>query len=277
MHSGEPEHGPPLFLVAGMFGNVLNLRHLAHLVGQEQPIYGVQARGLFGDHQPHESFEAMARDYLAEIRQIQPHGPYLLGGFSGGGIAAWEMTRQLLDDGERVALLALLDTRLPSNPELTRREKAEMHLENLRREGPGYVAKWAKRRMRWELEQRRHRDVGEPEPGRFHDRRIEEAFLRALGRYQVPRLQDVPVVLFRPELQPAYRFGSGRQISADRTVLLEDNGWGAFCDGLRVRVVPGDHDSMVLEPNVRVLANRLSDLARAARHRGEARMGATGS
>lgn len=277
MHSGEPEHGPPLFLVAGMFGNVLNLRHLAHLVGQEQPIYGVQARGLFGDHQPHESFEAMARDYLAEIRQIQPHGPYLLGGFSGGGIAAWEMTRRLLDDGERVALLALLDTRLPSNPELTRREKAEMHLENLRREGPGYVAKWAKRRMRWELEQRRHRDVGEPEPGRFHDRRIEEAFLRALGRYQVPRLQDVPVVLFRPELQPAYRFGSGRQISADRTVLLEDNGWGAFCDGLRVRVVPGDHDSMVLEPNVRVLANRLSDLARAARHRGEARMGATGS
>ena len=78
-----------------MFGNVLNLRHLAQLVGSDRPFYGVQARGLYGDHQPHETFEEMAADYIAELRTVQPQGPYLLGGFSGGGITAYEMARQL--------------------------------------------------------------------------------------------------------------------------------------------------------------------------------------
>ena len=90
----------PFFLVAGMFGNVLNLRHLAQLVGSDRPFYGLQARGLYGDHQPHETFEEMARDYIAELRTVQPHGPYLLGGFSGGGITAYEMARQLAAEGE---------------------------------------------------------------------------------------------------------------------------------------------------------------------------------
>ena len=52
----------------------------------------------------------MARDYLAELRTVQPHGPYLLGGFSGGGITAYEMARQLLAEGESVPLIVMLDT-----------------------------------------------------------------------------------------------------------------------------------------------------------------------
>eukprot|EP00494_Astrolonche_serrata_P016437 UN16603 len=74
-----------------MFGNVLNLRHLAQLIGEERPFYGLQARGLYGDHAPHETFEAMASDYIAEIKTVQPEGPYILGGFSGGGITAYEI------------------------------------------------------------------------------------------------------------------------------------------------------------------------------------------
>ncbi len=54
-----------------------------------------------------------AADYIAELRQVQPHGPYLLGGFSGGGLTAWEMAQQLEAAGEEVALLVLLDTPLP--------------------------------------------------------------------------------------------------------------------------------------------------------------------
>ena len=61
MHPGEGGPGRPFFLVAGMFGNVLNLRHLAHQVGIDRPFYGVQARGLYGDDEPHETFEEMAR------------------------------------------------------------------------------------------------------------------------------------------------------------------------------------------------------------------------
>src|SRR5690554_5798698 len=110
MHEGEGGPKRPFFLVAGMFGNVLNLRHLAQLLGQDRPVWGLQARGLFGDAPPHRRLDEAARDYIAELRQVQPHGPYLLGGFSGGGITAWEMARQLQAEGEEVALLAMLDT-----------------------------------------------------------------------------------------------------------------------------------------------------------------------
>ena len=101
MHQGEGGPRTPFFLVAGMFGNVLNLRHLAHLLGTDRPFYGLQARGLYGDEEPHRTFEEAAADYIAELRTVQPHGPYLLGGFSGGGITAYEMARQLEADGER--------------------------------------------------------------------------------------------------------------------------------------------------------------------------------
>ncbi|MFD2843725.1 phosphopantetheine-binding protein [Paracoccus cavernae] len=82
---GGTDGGTPFFMVAGMFGNIMNLRQLAQRVGPDRHFYGLQARGLFGDDKPHESFIDAARDYLVEIRQVQPHGPYLLGGFSGGG------------------------------------------------------------------------------------------------------------------------------------------------------------------------------------------------
>src|SRR5699024_4255003 len=55
---------PPLFICAGMLGNVLNLRHLARLVGTDRGVYGLQARGLYGDTSPHETFEEMAADYI---------------------------------------------------------------------------------------------------------------------------------------------------------------------------------------------------------------------
>jgi hypothetical protein len=57
MHDGEGGERTPFFLVAGMFGNVLNLRHLARLLGTDRPFYGLQARGLYGDQAPHDTFE----------------------------------------------------------------------------------------------------------------------------------------------------------------------------------------------------------------------------
>lgn len=262
MHTGQPAEAEPFFLVAGMFGNVLNLRHLAHQIGTDRPIYGVQARGLFGEYEPHDDFVDMARDYLGEIRQVQPQGPYLLGGFSGGGILAWEMAHQLRSQGETVSLLVLLDTRLPQNPPLQGKDRMEIQLQSLRRRGPSYVADWARRRVAWELRRFRNGAPESADPARFRDHAIEQAFRAALPKYQVPTLNDVPVVLFRPALQPAFRFSSGRMIDADRNFLFPDNGWGSYAPSLNVYEVPGNHDSMVLEPNVRVLANRLRRLMR---------------
>src|SRR5690606_8368849 len=88
MHPSDSADDTPFFLVAGMFGNVLNLRQIANLIGEERPFYGVQARRLYGDDPPHDGFVEMAAYYLDEVRRVQPHGPYMFGGFSGGCILA---------------------------------------------------------------------------------------------------------------------------------------------------------------------------------------------
>ncbi|MDZ4773597.1 MAG: SDR family NAD(P)-dependent oxidoreductase [Planctomycetota bacterium] len=259
MHSGEPAPRAPFFLVAGMFGNVLNLRHLAHLVGGERPFYGCQARGLYGDDAPHETFEEMATAYLAEIRAVQPHGPYHLGGFSGGGIAAFEMARQLIAAGEQVAAFVMLDTPLPKRPLLAAREKALIHVQRARRQGLAYIPNLVKSRVQWRRVQAEEASEAQRESESmpmFHSRRIQAAFTRALEQYDVQSL-PLALALFRPKLDIAHHLGNGRMTNVHRELLFHDNGWAPFVERVSVHEVPGDHDSMVLEPNVRVLAQRL--------------------
>jgi thioesterase domain-containing protein/acyl transferase domain-containing protein len=247
----------PFFLVAGMFGNVLNLRHLAHLIGQERRFYGLQARGLYGDHTPHETFEAMAVDYIAELRTVQPRGPYLLGGFSGGGITAYEMARQLTQAGETVALLAFLDTPLPTTPPLTSRDRFMLHAQHFRERGVSHLVDWVRSRYRWETSGRRRADpTHAKKPFDFHSEIIESAFRRACAEYKVPEL-PLAITLFRPKLDEHAVLGPSRVINSQRRFIYHDNGWGPYVAKVDVCQVPGDHDSMVLEPNVRVLAARL--------------------
>jgi acyl transferase domain-containing protein/thioesterase domain-containing protein len=256
MHSGQLGNKLPFFLVAGMFGNVLNLRHLAHLIGTDRPFYGLQARGLFGDQTPHEGFEEMARDYLKEIRTVQPLGPYLIGGFSGGGITAYEMAQQLLAAGEEVSLLILLDTPLPTKSNLGLLDRSRIHLQDLKRHGPSYLSAWAKKRVQWELARFQQQALGDEEasdPSNFRSKAIEKAFYQALDNYQ---LKPYPreVTLFRPRLDQAHRLPGNRVANSLRELVWEDNGWSQHVAKVEVFEVPGNHDSMVLEPNVRVLA-----------------------
>jgi acetoacetyl-CoA synthetase len=83
---------------------------LAGTLHSERPIYGLQARGLDGEEQPHSHVEDMAREYIPCIRSVQPEGPYALVGFSFGGLVAFEIARQLSAAGERIETLCLLDT-----------------------------------------------------------------------------------------------------------------------------------------------------------------------
>ncbi|MFD1342240.1 type I polyketide synthase [Litorisediminicola beolgyonensis] len=255
MHDGEVGPKTPFFLVAGMFGNVLNLRHLAHLLGADRRFYGLQAKGLYGDEEPHRSIEAAARDYIAEIKQVQPEGPYLLGGFSGGGITAYEIARQLEKLGDEVGMVALLDTPLPQRRSLSGKDRALIQMQELRRKGLGYPLVWARNRLAWELEKRRGTSVTATETS-FHNAEIEAAFLDAVARYEV-RPWDGKLVLFRPPQQAHWTVSGGRGVDWQRAYLFHDNDWGQFVPGVEVHEVPGDHDSMVLEPNVRVLAAAL--------------------
>ena len=263
MHRGEGGAKTPFFLVAGMFGNVLNLRHLAHLLGDDRPFFGLQARGLYGDDSPHDDLTEAARDMIAEIRQVQPHGPYLLGGFSGGGITAYEMAQQLEAMGETVAVVILLDTPLPQRRPLSPRDRALIQWQEFKSNGPLYPLKWATRRVAWEIARRRPQDHTETSEHQFHDQEIETAFYRAISRYHV-RPWDGTLHLFRPPQSGKWQVSNGQWVSDERAYVLPDNDWSGVAPNLSVTEVPGDHDSMVLEPNVRVLAARMRRALEAA-------------
>ncbi len=264
MHQGEGGARPPFFLVAGMFGNVLNLRHLAHLLGHDRPFYGLQARGLYGDAAPHADLTEAARDYIAEMRQVHRGGPWLVGGFSGGGITAYEIARQLRAEGEEVAALVMLDTPLPQRRPLTRPDRIAIKLQEAKAGGVMFPVNWARDKIRYRLAQ--NRPAAEAGEGaQFHNAAIEAAFYQAIAGYQVAPW-DGPLTLFRPPLRGKWQVAPGRWVSSERAYVLPDNDWTQFAPAIEVIEVPGDHDSMVLEPNVRVLAARLARvLSRAER------------
>ena len=102
--------GPIFFCVHDVNGQVLNFRALARHLGPGQRFYGIQSVGLDGAETPLARIEDMAARYVAEIRSVQPTGPYCLGGYSMGGVIAYEMARQLRAAGDAVDLVALFDS-----------------------------------------------------------------------------------------------------------------------------------------------------------------------
>src|SRR5262249_24350348 len=83
---------------------------LAWLLGPAQPFYGLQSRGLDGVKDPPSRIEDIAAEFLCEIREVQPEGPYYLIGLCMGGVVAYEMAQQLHAAGQQVGLLGLLET-----------------------------------------------------------------------------------------------------------------------------------------------------------------------
>lgn len=107
----KAKEGTPVFFVHAVGGHALNYRALA--VDLSVPAYGLQSPEVAGVDASARSIEAMARDYLREIRQVQPQGPYRLAGGSMGGLVAFAIAHQIHDAGDEVELLALFDTHAP--------------------------------------------------------------------------------------------------------------------------------------------------------------------
>lgn len=118
---------PPIYCVHGIQGDVIEMRALAQALGDDQPFYGLQAKGLSGQEEPLTRIEEMAARYVSEIRAHQPNGPYHLIGHSYGGKVAFEVAQQLLAVGAEVGVVGLLDSRLDTPMKRSRNWKRLPH------------------------------------------------------------------------------------------------------------------------------------------------------
>jgi acyl carrier protein/pimeloyl-ACP methyl ester carboxylesterase len=103
----------PFFCVAGLAGLALAFLPVARGLGSDRPFYGLQAHGIDRRGRPDYTIKGTARRYVKEIRSVQAHGPYLIGGHSYGGLIALEVVHQLVAQGEEVALMVVFDSIIP--------------------------------------------------------------------------------------------------------------------------------------------------------------------
>jgi amino acid adenylation domain-containing protein len=250
-------HGsrPPLICVHGAGGNVLNLPEVARALGTEWPFYGLQAGGVDGKTDTQTNIEEMAAAYLVEVRALQPHGPYFLSGYCGGGLVAYEMARQVRAAGEKVAALILIDLWSPGSNAPRSRLREWWH--RLAKEDVAELGRRMKAKLArdWGHASRAffvgyYRLLKKPMPYELRDFWLTNAFLRKAANY---RLAPYPgkLIVFRAH--------------DDRNNPAPDLGWGRFAEGgVAAFEVPGDHHTLTHDPNVQVLAARLAACLRAA-------------
>ncbi|HEV8244380.1 MAG TPA: alpha/beta fold hydrolase, partial [Polyangiaceae bacterium] len=254
---------PPFYCVAGLGGNPMNLRHLAQALGSDQPFYGLQLRGVDGRHRPHRRVQAMAEEFLAELRAQQAHGPYYLGGYSFGGLAAYEMAQMLEQQGERIALLVLLDTMNPVLPNWTMRQRFAAHFDNLRQHGPAYFANRVLARLAAEVA-RRKRTLRARLANRyqfeFRNDAVWVASEQAMAQYR-PAPYDGDVLLVQAEGALAADDGIGLRPH-------ESNGWRDLVRGhLEIVSVSASHIDVVSEQASPLTAQALQRALADARQR----------
>jgi amino acid adenylation domain-containing protein len=109
----------PLFLVHPIGGNVLCYLPLAKHLPEDRPLYALQAGGAEPGSVPKDTVAELAASYLTAMRQVQPEGSYLIGGWSFGGLVAFEMARQLRQAGDELAGLIIIDTVMPDPEKFT--------------------------------------------------------------------------------------------------------------------------------------------------------------
>ncbi|WP_442937032.1 amino acid adenylation domain-containing protein [Nostoc sp.] len=246
---------PPFFCIHGLGGEVLCFRELALLLGSEQPFYGLQPQGLNGKHPFHARVEDMATHYIQEIQTIQPNGPYFLGGYSFGGVVAFEMARQLQEQGEQVGILVMLDSCRPGYSwRASFLKRIFLHLNNIVRQGPAYLLQ---RIVRWSYWRKSHLQ-------NTYNRYLEEALdLPETDKHLKIidiNTQAVSEYIFSPYLGRAIllRTEDRNRDEAIGTQYDPQFGWGEIvAGGLDIHYVPGSHLELLNEPYVQVLAETL--------------------
>ncbi|HEX3128839.1 MAG TPA: amino acid adenylation domain-containing protein [Thermoanaerobaculia bacterium] len=254
---------PPLFCVHPAGGDVLCFAALARHLGPDQPFFGFQSQGLAGAEPPLTRIEDMAAHYVEEMRRQQPQGPYHLGGWSLGGVVAFEMARQLREQGEEVALLAILD----SVPDLTAEAAGFQTDIDFLLDMAAYVESlWGKSlgltradlesldmEAQLEVFAERLRGADFLPPGAGVEQlarilRVYKANANAAGAYE-PRPYPGGLTLIRAADMPPVSEGP---------LSEPDLGWGRVVQSpVEVVPVPGQHLTILAEPHVGGLAREL--------------------
>jgi amino acid adenylation domain-containing protein len=220
-------HRPPLFAVCGVFGHALRILLLGRALGPSQPLHALQPPGMDWAATGCATIEAMAACYVAEVRRVQPVGPYRLVGTSLGGVLVFEMAVQLQRAGADVALLAMVDTQPP--------DCEAPHGLDRRPRGDWFAG------------------IDESDRLVAMGVRVARAHRAALDAYVLRRRFDGRIVYFRCRDEPV-------PASGDRRPL-----WTHFAtDGVRVVTVPGRHGGFHREPQCSAVADGLRDALRDA-------------
>jgi aspartate racemase len=253
---------PPLFCIHAVLGTVLFYQNLVRYLEPEQPFYALQARGLDSKQVPHTSISEMAAHYIEEIQTVQPEGPYFIGGYSCGGLVAFEIAQQLRAQGQEIALLALFDTAAPGyhkpasisndGQPSTFRYQILFHLRRFLRLSIQDQLTYLWERIKW------HLTTGKL--SLFY-----KTYLRYVRRSpQEARILDVVranIQAAKSYIPPAYPGQVTLFRATDKLLGLgndPDMGWSKLTTGgVKIYEICGSHKGIVEEPQVKGLAEKL--------------------
>lgn len=236
--------GTPLFLAHSVSGSVMEYWALVGALHSPRPVYGLQARGLDDGQSVQWRVEDMAADYIEQMRSVQPNGPYAVAGYSFGGLIAFEIAHHLWRAGERIELLCLLDTYVHTHC-LPWRARMRYCCSYVRRQWRKLRAVPGPQLLGYLADRMAHR------PDAFTAalppalRSVREAMWAAMRSYR-PRLYDAgPIVYVR---------ATTRQDDRGEPMPL----WQRVAHGgLVIAEVSGNHNDMIVEPNVQLVAAAL--------------------
>ncbi len=255
----------PLFLAHGVNGDLFRYLQLVRWLDAERPVFGFRPTKSLIDPVRRPRIPELAERYVADLLRMQPGGPYLMAGFSYGGIVVVEIAHQLEELGHRVDLLALLDAE-PTSAIPASRARRELHqIGRLLRRGESFVA-YARRRSAnartkvrrapWLVEHWFHTRTGRPLPERWDDvERVHvlqaspvwRSLSQALSEYVSP-VTTCPITLFR----------AGSPTAPESAVRIVDRD----AESARSYVIDGpgvSHETIMSEPHVQSLARALAD------------------
>ncbi|MBW4644832.1 MAG: amino acid adenylation domain-containing protein [Goleter apudmare HA4340-LM2] len=257
-------HKQPFFCIHPAGGQVLCYSSLARYLGTDQPFYGLQAQGFYNDAEPLTTVEAMASLYVQAIRTFKPQGPYQIGGWSFGGVVAYEVAQQLHKQGQQVSLLAILDSYVPILLDknkliddvylvgvLSRVFGGMFGQDNL--VSPEEIAHLSiEARLDYIIDKARQARIFPPSVERQNNRRILDVLVGTLKATYSYQRQPYPgkVTIFRAQTKHI--------MAPDPTMVWVELFAVLAADEIEIYDVPGHHYSFVLEPHVQALAASLN-------------------